>query len=74
VQEEERQAAAQLAARGAYEEDQAVLRVLRMALRTVSLALLDDRRWKWFAAPPAPDMDPEYWLKVGAAHTSGSVL
>lgn len=49
----------------AYEEDQSALRALRIALRGVTLTLLNDRRWKLFAAPVGMDEDPEYWQLVG---------
>lgn len=65
AKEDAKAAAAALAARCAYEEDQATLRALRVALRAVTLALLGDRRWKMFAAPVSPDEDPEYWQLVG---------
>lgn len=38
-------------ARQRYEEDQGVLRALRMALRDITCKLLSDKRWRWFHEP-----------------------
>ena len=54
------------------QEDQSLLRALRMALRGLTLALLNDRRWRQFAAPPDPQQDPEYWQLVGTGVGAGA--
>lgn len=48
-----------------YDEDQAALRALRMALRDVLLRMLGSRKWEAYAEPVSPDEDPHYWNTVG---------
>ncbi|GLI60628.1 hypothetical protein VaNZ11_002825 [Volvox africanus] len=64
----------ELVARRAYEDDQGALRALRMALRGVTLTLLNERRWKQFSAPVDPDEDPEYWRLVSVPMDLATVL
>ncbi|KAK9811900.1 hypothetical protein WJX72_012131 [[Myrmecia] bisecta] len=64
AQQEAEAAAVEAKARAQHDEDQAVLRTLRMALRDVATRMLCDRRWRSFAEPVSPDEDPEYWEKV----------
>jgi hypothetical protein len=52
-----------------YEEDQAVLRTLRMALRDLTLQLLGSRRWELFWEPEPADSD--WWDKVGGGGSGG---
>ncbi|GIM05045.1 hypothetical protein Vretimale_9501 [Volvox reticuliferus] len=66
--------AEELAARRAYEDDQGVLRALRMALRGVTLTLLNERRWKQFTVPVDPDEDPDYWTRVSVPMDLATVL
>lgn len=54
-----------------YEEDQAALRALRMALRDLTYRLLSNRKWEWFAEP---EEDPEWWEKVRAGWLGAAVL
>lgn len=53
-----------------YEEDQAALRSLRMALREILLRLLSSRKWEAFAEPVSPDEDPHYWETVSVVDLS----
>ncbi|WIA11343.1 hypothetical protein OEZ85_011465 [Tetradesmus obliquus] len=48
-------AAAAAAARAAYEQDQAVLRSLRVVLRSIASRALAQKRYRLFAEPPLPD-------------------
>ena len=45
-----------------YEEDQAALRALRMALRALTTRLLSAHKWKDFWEPPEEGHD--YWQRV----------
>jgi hypothetical protein len=56
-----------------YEEEQAVLRTLRMTLRDLTMELLGSRRWQQFWEPEPADSD--WWDKVRGAASSvpGSV-
>ena len=53
--EEARARAEAAAARAAWEADQHALRLLRMALRDVTVRLLAGRRWRDWAQPPDPE-------------------
>lgn len=64
TEEVHRRLEAELSARRAYEADQAVLRELRMAMRDCLVRLICDRRWKVFAMPPDPELDPDYYEQV----------
>ncbi|GAB4822033.1 hypothetical protein N2152v2_009079 [Parachlorella kessleri] len=59
-----RKEAEEWAARQRYEEDQAAMRALRMALRDILLRMLSSRKWDAFAEPVSPDEDPHYWDTV----------
>lgn len=56
AQQEAAAAAAALAARAAYEADQALLRRVRMELRAICVAALADKRWRDFAMPVDPEV------------------
>ena len=64
AEEAARKEAAALAARKRYEEDQATLRALRMALRWIMDKLFQARRWESFFEPVDPNEDSSYWELV----------
>lgn len=64
AEEAARKEAAAVGARKRYEEDQATLRALRMALRWVMDRLFQARRWESFFEPVDPKEDPNYWELV----------
>lgn len=47
-----------------WEEDEATMRSLRMALREIATKLLCTRQWKDFWEPVDPKEDPEYYCQV----------
>ena len=51
-------------ARRLWEEDEAALRSLRMALREITTKLLCARQWKEFWDPVDPEDDPGYYAQV----------
>jgi hypothetical protein len=53
-------------ARRLWEEDEATLRSLRMALREIATKLLCTRQWKEFWEPVDPEEDPQYYAQVCA--------
>ncbi len=64
AQEQAAKAAAEAQLRAEYEADQMTLRLLRMALRDITVQLLSERRWKDFVAPADPEEHLEYWENV----------
>lgn len=65
---------AHVLARKAYEEDQAALRALRMALREITMKLLRNRKWEVFWEPPSLEYDPEYWKAVAQPMDLATIL
>ena len=63
-QAEAAKAKKQAEARRRWEEDEAALRSLRMALREITTKLLCTRQWKEFWEPVDPEEDPEYYTQV----------
>ena len=57
-------------ARRRYEEDEADLRSLRMALREITTKLLCTRQWKEFWEPVDPEEDPDYYTQVFSSRPS----
>lgn len=51
-------------ARRLWEEDEATLRSLRMALREIATKLLCAKQWKEFWEPVRPEDDPHYYSQV----------
>lgn len=51
-------------ARQQWEDDEAALRSLRMALRDIATKLLCTRQWKDFWDPVDPEDDPDYYTQV----------
>ena len=63
--EEQAAEAKQEAARAAaLARDQAAVRALRMALRSITMKLLGDRRWSACAMPVDPDDNPDFYERV----------
>ena len=46
-------------------QDQATVRALRMALRSITMKLLGNRRWSACALPVDPDDNPDFYERVG---------